>query len=933
MARACEPGRALPIARLVVYVVSDTLLLDEATQRHLELARSVDGEARGALLSQIDETKTAPGARLLRRRLLAPLARVADIRRRLDAVELFVTQPGLRAEVREKLAVVADLERLAVKLSVDRATPRDLSALRRSLADLPGLAGALERCPDPSARDALEIPPGAPFLDDVRDLHDLLARSIADDPPPRASDGNVIRDGFDPLLDESRLLARDGQRMIVELEARLRESAGIPSLKLRYTRVFGWYMEVTRSHVDKAPRDWRRKQTIATGERFTCEELDALADKMAHAEDRSAAREAELYARLVRDLAKEHLRMRSVAERLAQWDVASGLAEVAHRADFVPPEVDDALELPIEDGRHPVVERLAAAGRFVPNDVALDAAPLVGERGRARAPSGAARLWLVTGPNMAGKSTFMRQVALIVILAQMGSFVPARRARIGVVDRVLTRVGASDNLAKGESTFMVEMKETANVLRSATRRSLVVLDEIGRGTSTYDGLAIAWAVAEHLHDVVGCRSLFATHYHELTDLSGDPQPGCDNWSVTARESTRGTWCSFTSCSAGRRREATGWPAPGWRVCPSRCSRARGRSSRTSRRGRRSPGGRTRRSAVAPGRAGRSSISSAAPPWNSRPAPSTAPLQLMLRNLDVDRLTPLEALSLLATLKPVARRQARQAAWSAASQARALPAARRAPCRASRRYGRLRARRGRGVQRGGRGRWRCEARSLHRAPMSAAFESSVLMLVIALVTGPLSLRDRIARKATPGPVARDRVARRRRRAQRLLLLQGVPAHERGGRRPHPLPHAALRRARRAAAPVASDRAGARIRAPWRSGSWGSRCSSSHGAPRRIRRTCSGAAYGAASAVFLPPSNVLVAKRLRTRLLGQREQMFFHCFVALPLLAVMVPHHEWDSFDPAGRSASSPSARLARGTLAGLAFVWGLKHVPKRAERPR
>jgi DNA mismatch repair protein MutS len=282
---------------------------------------------------------------------------------------------------------------------------------------------------------------------------------------------------------------------------------------------------------------------VASGERFTCDELDTLADKLAHAEERAASREAELFARLVRDVAKEADRLHAVASRLSNWDVMSALAEVAHQGDFTRPDVDDSLALDIEDGRHPVVERLAAAGKFVPNDVRLEAP---GDDGRARGagdddrPNPAARMWLITGPNMAGKSTLMRQVALIVILAQMGSFVPARRARVGTVDRVLTRVGASDNLARGESTFMVEMKETANVLRRASRRSLVVLDEIGRGTSTYDGLAIAWSVAEYLHDAVGCRTLFATHYHELTELAearvdAAGENGCENWSVSARE--------------------------------------------------------------------------------------------------------------------------------------------------------------------------------------------------------------------------------------------------------------------------------------------------------------------------------------------------------------------------------------------------------------
>jgi DNA mismatch repair protein MutS len=640
MARACEPGKTLAVAKLVFYAVADTLHLDEATQRHLELVRSVDGEARGSLLQQIDETKTAPGARLLRRRLLAPLARVVDVRRRLDGVELFVTQPGLRAEMREKLAEVGDLERLAVKLTMDRASPRDLVALRRSLAELPGIARALERCPDPSAREALGVAPGAPFLDELREAHALLARAVADDPPPRATDGNVVREGFDAALDESRLVARDGQRMIVELEARLRESAVIPSLKLRYTRVFGWYIEVTRAHVDKAPREWRRKQTIANGERFTCEELDVLADKMAHAEERAAAREAQLYAGLVRELAREHLRLRSVAERLAQWDVASGLAEVAHRADFVRPEVDESLELAIEDGRHPVVEKLAAAGRFVPNDVVLDAGASAADGERA------ARLWLVTGPNMAGKSTFMRQVALTVILAQMGSFVPARRARIGIVDRVLTRVGASDNLAKGESTFMVEMKETANVLRGATRRSLVVLDEIGRGTSTYDGLAIAWAVAEHLHDVARCRALFATHYHELTELAAT-HPGCDNWCVTAREH-QGDVVFLHKLQRGAASRSYGVACARLAGIPEPVlARARAILSDLEK-GAPLPGG-GQASLRGKSRAGRPQLDLFGGGPAEEPAAEHGVLQL-LRNLDTDRLTPLEALSLLATLK-------------------------------------------------------------------------------------------------------------------------------------------------------------------------------------------------------------------------------------------------------------------------------------------
>jgi DNA mismatch repair protein MutS len=522
-ARTSEAGRPLPVARLAFLDLGETLALDDATQAHLELTRSVDGGVRGSLLDVLDVTMTSPGARLLRRRLLAPRVRVAEIRRLHDGVELFVANPGTRADLRKKLGEVGDVERLTVKLVLDRAMPRDLVALRRSLQALPGVVEVLEGCPEPDAREALGVTEGAPWIDTCAEVHALVTRAVADDPPVRASDGGVIRDGFDAELDEARDLMRGGQRHMVELEARLRESSAIPSLKLRYTRVFGWYIEVTRAHVGKAPPSWRRKQTVATGERFTCDDLDSLADKLAHAEERASSREALLLGRLVRDLAAHAERLRAAAARLAAWDVAAALAEVAHRDDWNRPEVDDSLELRLEDARHPVVERLAAAGRFVPNDVAMGA------------DEGRPRLWLVTGPNMAGKSTLMRQTALAVILAQMGSFVPARRARIGVVDRVLTRVGASDNLSRGESTFMVEMKETANVLRRATRRSLVVLDEIGRGTSTYDGLAIAWAVAEQLHDAVACRALFATHYGELTELETTRAPTCENWSVSARE--------------------------------------------------------------------------------------------------------------------------------------------------------------------------------------------------------------------------------------------------------------------------------------------------------------------------------------------------------------------------------------------------------------
>ncbi|HEY4116844.1 MAG TPA: DNA mismatch repair protein MutS, partial [Byssovorax sp.] len=459
-------------------------------------------------------TETPAGARLLRRRLLAPLTDVAEIRRRLDQVDLFVANPRARADARAALAHVGDLERLTVRALLGEVTPKDLGNLRDGLVAAPLVAAAVASIPDPAARELLGE------VDLVPELAALLARALVDRPAPLARDGAFVREGFDPELDEQRAIRAKGAELVAKLEAELREKTNAGSLRVRYTRVFGWYIEVTKSHLAKVPPAWRRKQTVAGAERYTNDALDDLADRIEHAEARALERELSVLEGLVIEVKARAEPLRALGRRLAAWDVAAALADVAHRHDYVRPTVDAGDVVAIEDGRHPVVERIAAAGRFVPNDTTLD---LDGER-----------LWLVTGPNMAGKSTLMRQVALIVVLAQMGSFVPASAARVGVVDRILSRVGASDNVARGESTFMVEMRETAAILRGATRRSLVVLDEIGRGTSTYDGLAIAWAVAEHLHDVVGCRALFATHYHELTELA-KTSSGVANHSVAARE--------------------------------------------------------------------------------------------------------------------------------------------------------------------------------------------------------------------------------------------------------------------------------------------------------------------------------------------------------------------------------------------------------------
>ncbi|HTQ03099.1 MAG TPA: DNA mismatch repair protein MutS, partial [Polyangiaceae bacterium] len=397
------------------------------------------------------------------------------------------------------------------------ATPRELGALRDGLTGGARSAEVLAGQSDAAMRDTLGL---AEPLDTVAELADELARALVERPPQQPKDGAVFRPGFDPDLDELAALAKSGAERMVELEARLRQDTGIASLKLRYTRVFGWYVEVTRTHAARVPEHFRRKQTVASGERYTTPELDDLADRILHAEERHRERELELLKALVARAGAESERVKRLAALLARWDVAAALADTAHRYDYTRPSVDASDEIVIRDGRHPVVERLAAQGRFVPNDVSL--------------ALDAERLWLVTGPNMAGKSTLLRQVALSIVLAQLGSYVPAKSARIGVVDRVLSRVGASDNLARGESTFMVEMRETAEILRSATRRSFVILDEIGRGTSTFDGLSIAWAVAEYLDEAIGCRALFATHYHELTALS-EASTHVANYCVSARE--------------------------------------------------------------------------------------------------------------------------------------------------------------------------------------------------------------------------------------------------------------------------------------------------------------------------------------------------------------------------------------------------------------
>ena len=520
-----QPAGTLPLTQLVPYEPSEHLVLDEATRANLELfVTLIGGKKEGALFGVLDETRTSMGGRLLRRWLAAPLRDVAQIRRRHDAVEWLVEHAALRAELRVALAEIYDLERLAGRATLGVATPRDLVALARSLAKLPDVRALLHASfsGDAAARlahpELLELPSTDEAL--CRDVAGEIARTLADDPPAQWRDGGFMRRGFSRELDELSELSEGGKGKILEIEARERERTGIASLKVRYNRVFGYYLEITRSNLDRVPSDYVRKQTLANAERFVTAELADYEAKILGADERRIALELEAFDRLRRRVADCARRILPLAELVARLDALAALAEVAHFSGYVRPDVDTSLRLEIEDGRHPVVEKLAAAGRFVPNDTTLD-------------PDDA-QLMVITGPNMAGKSTVMRQTALIVVMAQLGSFVPARRARVGIVDRVFTRVGASDNLARGESTFMVEMRETAHILQHATRRSLVVLDEIGRGTSTYDGVSIAWAVAEHLHDRIGAKTMFATHYHELTALA-ETRPRARNYSTAVKE--------------------------------------------------------------------------------------------------------------------------------------------------------------------------------------------------------------------------------------------------------------------------------------------------------------------------------------------------------------------------------------------------------------
>lgn len=509
-----RPGGVTHLQPVRILRPGRVMLLDEMTRRNLELIEPLRaGEEGGTVLDVLDATVTAMGGRMLRRWLLEPLVTAEEIWARQDAVTGFVDAPRMRDDVRGALKGVADLERIAGKLGTLRVGPRDLASLRTSLVRLPEVIEAV------TESDSALIESLRADFDCLEDVLELLDGALADDPPAALHDGGVIRTGWSEELDEIRAV-RDGARdFIASLQTRERDRTGIGSLKVGFNKVFGYYLEVTKANLDKVPDDYVRKQTLTNGERYFTPELKEWEEKVFGAEDRIGKVEVSLFLEIRERVGAAVSRLQESGGRIAMIDVLSALAHVAVGGGYVRPEVHTGFDLEIRAGRHPVVETMMPREEFIPNDVVLDDDGYI---------------VVLTGPNMAGKSTVLRQVGLIQLLAQIGSWVPADRARLPVADRVFTRVGASDNLARGQSTFMVEMSETAAIVHGATDRSLVLLDEIGRGTSTYDGVSIAWAVTEHIHEHIGAKTIFATHYHELTQL-GDLLSGVKNMNVSVRE--------------------------------------------------------------------------------------------------------------------------------------------------------------------------------------------------------------------------------------------------------------------------------------------------------------------------------------------------------------------------------------------------------------
>ncbi|MDD6208043.1 MAG: DNA mismatch repair protein MutS [Clostridiales bacterium] len=499
------------------YLSSDYMLLDSSTRRNLELTETLrEKQKRGTLLWVLDKTRTAMGARLLRSYIEQPLLKASAIKKRLDAVQAFVENVITREEIREYLNPVYDLERLISRISYKTANPRDLVAFQSSLSMLPHIKYLL------SGIDSEEVQQLYVDLDPLEDLCSLISSAIMEEPALTLKEGGIIREGYDEEVDRLRHAKTDGKSWLAQLEAKEREQTGIKNLKIKFNKVFGYYFDVTNSYLNLVPESWTRKQTLTGSERYTTPELKEMEDTILGAEDKLYSLEYDLFCKIRDQIASQVLRIQRTAHAVAGIDVYVSLAVVAEQNHYVRPEVSDSGVIDIKDGRHPVVEKMIQNDLFVSNDTYLD--------------NQKNRVSIITGPNMAGKSTYMRQTALIVLMAQIGSFVPASAAKIGTVDRIFTRVGASDDLASGQSTFMVEMTEVANILRNATKHSLLILDEIGRGTSTFDGLSIAWAVVEHISNakLLGAKTLFATHYHELTELEGKIE-SVHNYCIAVKE--------------------------------------------------------------------------------------------------------------------------------------------------------------------------------------------------------------------------------------------------------------------------------------------------------------------------------------------------------------------------------------------------------------
>lgn len=505
------------MTRITPYTTGKYMMLDSSTRRNLELCETLrEKQKRGSLLWVLDKTKTAMGARMLRKFIEQPLIEKQEILRRLDAVEELKQSAISREEIREYLSPVYDLERLITRITYGTANPRDLTAFAGSLSMLPPIRYLLEEMESSLLKDIYAE------LDPLEDLCTLVQNAIADEPPLAMKEGGIIRDGYNEEIDTLRRAKSEGKDWLAKLEQDEREKTGIKTLRIKYNKVFGYYLEVTNSYKELVPDYYTRKQTLANAERYITPELKELEDTILGAEDKLYALEYELYCTIRDTIAAEVKRIQTTAKAIASLDVFSSLALVAERNNYVRPKINESGKIDIRDGRHPVVEQMIPNGTFICNDTLLD--------------DKKQRVSIITGPNMAGKSTYMRQAALIVLMAQIGSFVPASGADIGLVDRIFTRVGASDDLASGQSTFMVEMTEVANILRNATSKSLLILDEIGRGTSTFDGLSIAWAVVEYISDskLLGAKTLFATHYHELTELEGKID-NVNNYCIAVKE--------------------------------------------------------------------------------------------------------------------------------------------------------------------------------------------------------------------------------------------------------------------------------------------------------------------------------------------------------------------------------------------------------------